>query len=128
MSEKKIEVPDGMYKAALKFQDSGIQCSAALEAALLWQRENHIEPTEAQIELFLRGQGIKDTGYYFSLLRSFGLYFQSRMYDAPEPNVHPVLKEWLEDCKAKGVDEATRVNYRRLFERAFEAGREAGPK
>ena len=40
-----------------------------------------------------------------------------------KPVDHPILAEWLADAKDKGVDQATQVNYRRLFERAFEAGR-----
>jgi len=34
--DRRIVVPEGMYQAALKHQDSGIQCLAALEAALRW--------------------------------------------------------------------------------------------
>jgi len=43
-----------------------------------------------------------------------------------DPNdMHPILKAWMDDAEAKGVDEATKCNYRRLFERAFQAGRES---
>ena len=45
-----------------------------------------------------------------------------------KPVDHPILTEWLADAKDKGVDQATQVNYRRLFERAFEAGKKEGHK
>lgn len=43
-----------------------------------------------------------------------------------KPVDHPILTEWLAAAKDKGVDQATQVNYRRLFERAFEAGKKEG--
>lgn len=105
MSDRKINVPEGMLKSALGAVNNKrtVHCPACdlndlgliLEAALLWQRENLIEPTEGQIELFLRGQGITDTGYYFSTLRSFGLYFQRCLYDAPETDVPEEVRELL---------------------------------
>lgn len=89
MSETKINVPDGMYQAALKFQDSGIQCSAALEAALLWQRENAPVPTPKVIrELIAPTFGIPadDINANMTVAGEVAAReWSRRMYDAPEP-------------------------------------------
>lgn len=100
MSE--IEVPDGMWTAAMKATlDAGClintqQATVAIEAALRWLSENPIAPNEREF-----GECISNAGG------------------------HPILADWLKDAQAKGVDTATQTNYRRLFERAFNAGKES---
>lgn len=86
---KKIVVPDGMYLAALPHQDSGTQCSAALEAALRWLSENPIVPTDEQIQATCAaisedwrvGEPFEDT--YRDLL----VEWQRKMFLAPEPEM-----------------------------------------
>lgn len=70
----------------------------------------HPDVTPIAIEAYRRGQ--KSTREIFSF-----------RFTGFKPVDHPILAEWLADAKDKGVDQATQVNYRRLFERAFEAGR-----
>lgn len=52
MSKRRYKVPEGMYQAALPYQDSSIQCSAALIAAVQWLFEN-IQPTWADAARWL---------------------------------------------------------------------------
>lgn len=49
----RIVVPEGMYLAALKHQDSEVLCGAALEAALRWLSENPIVPSPAIAREFI---------------------------------------------------------------------------
>ena len=85
MSEQKIAVPEGMYQAALKFQDSGIQCEAALRAALEWLAENPIVPTKEDSEELTREWHSKyahlgKDGFWIWAYREM----QRRMFLAPE--------------------------------------------
>ena len=82
MGEKRVVVPEGMYDAAMKYQDSGIQCGAALEAALLWLSENPIVPTEEQAQYMYDGKnGLGHAG----TIRYCMIEWQRRMFLAPEP-------------------------------------------
>ena len=83
MGEKRVVVPEGMYDAAMKYQDSGIQCGAALEAALRWLSENPIVPTEEQAQYMYDGKkGLGHAG----TIRYCMIEWQRRMFLAPEPN------------------------------------------
>lgn len=54
-----------------------------------------------------------------------GFEFRPVVSGEPEPKVHPILQEWIDDAKSKGVEPATIINYIRLFERAFQAGKDS---
>lgn len=86
---KRIVVQDGMYRAAMKFQDSGIQFSDALEAALLWLAENPIVPNCEQAEELFCNKSII----------SVCVEWQRRMFLAPEPEVPEELKDLLDGMK-----------------------------
>ena len=83
---KRIVVPDGMYQAALKFQDSGIQCEAALRAALEWLAENPIIPTKEQCDAIYDDSPYNDMEDYENRLSSQWAFseWQRRMFLAPE--------------------------------------------
>lgn len=80
----KIVVPDGMYLAAMKHQDSGIQCSASLEAALLWLSENPVVPTLDQA--ISVASSIEPGRSADSLSVQCYAEWQRRMFLAPDPD------------------------------------------
>ena len=133
-AETRIFIPDGMRKAfhfaenhdGLKWDDAALD--RMLAAALRWLSENPIVPTTAQ-EQHLINKWHDERGdfpTYDEAVRHTAVEFQRIMFAAPEPEpMHPVLAEWMADADAKGVDKATKCNYRRLFDRAFQAGRES---
>ena len=98
MSEQKIAVPEGMYQAALKFQDSGIQCEAALRAALEWLAENPVIPTDEQITDFYGYES--EAGVSYQFLQRFAKWFQVRMFLAPPGPEMPAFIE-CDTCRAK---------------------------
>lgn len=89
MSEK-IKVPEAMLAAALnatiddfpKPYEGQIIIKKALEAALLWQRENPIRPTIKQCEELQENVGI-DIGT--ARVNALVTAWQTMMYNAPEP-------------------------------------------
>ena len=84
---EKIVVPNGMYQAAMVFQDSSTQCFAALRAALGWLSENPIViDTKLANELWvaaLNTSKISETGHAG---KDFALALQRRMFLVPPEN------------------------------------------
>lgn len=97
---KKIVVPDGMRKAALKAIESanavelGVEGGAkiVLEAAFRWLSENPIVPTEKQekeMDQWARARMAREP------IRpaTFAVEWQRRMFLAPEPEVPEAIKD-----------------------------------
>jgi hypothetical protein len=132
MNEKKIVVPDGMLKAVNAEWRRGVQLLGLLEAALRWLSEHPVVPTDDESRTllhFLRHRAhAETTANDISLTQRIVNEWQRIMFRAERREMHPILKEWLADAESKGVDTATKVNYIRLFERAFEAGAKSNTK
>ena len=88
MGEKRIVVPEGMYDAAMKYQDSGIQCGAALEAALRWLSENPIVPSVEQCDAIRDVLGPREDLMQWQV-KEVAFEWQRRMFLAPEPEPLP---------------------------------------
>lgn len=122
----KVKVPDGMFQAALKYQDSAIQCSAALEAALRWLSENPIVPTDEQIlKLQQMFRAIPEPGNKQNLMITA---FQRLMFLESEPEVPEMVKDLIWD-KTPGawpspVGEHTRIHNEQLIE-AYRRGQQS---
>ena len=84
MGEKRVVVPEGMYDAAMKYQDSGIQCGAALEAALRWLSENPIVPSVEQCDAIRDVLGPREDLMQWQV-KEVAFEWQRRMFLAPEP-------------------------------------------
>jgi hypothetical protein len=131
MAEKKYVVPEGMLKAAcgpsiLSWSEEAKAIERRLEAAFDWLSKNPIVPTNEQIGAMTNKGSSLHWGWdshWREHTRDWLVEWQRRIILAPEKEDHPILKAWMAEAEAKGVDEATKCNYRRLFERAFEAGR-----
>ena len=85
MGEKRVVVPEGMYDAAMKYQDSGIQCGAALEAALRWLSENPIVPSVEQCDAIRDVLGPREDLMQWQV-KEVAFEWQRRIFLAPEPN------------------------------------------
>lgn len=94
--KKNIVVPDGMYQAAMKYQDSGIQCSAALEAALRWLSENPITPSQKEAGE-LSGWKAREEDAHRHIVQLSIREWQCRMFLAPPPEVPEEVKDLLLD-------------------------------
>ena len=125
MSEK-IVVPEGMLKAAGKasggVDPDGYFLYLPLQAALLWLSENPIVPTDEQVEE-MRIKLVPVHPHWGNIVAEW----QRRMFLASDKraDMHPLLQAWLKDADTMGVNNAMKVNFMRLFDQAFQAGREA---
>ena len=86
MGEKRVVVPEGMYDAAMKYQDSGIQCGAALEAALRWLSENPIVPSVEQCDAIRDVLGPREDLMQWQV-KEVAFEWQRRIFLAPEPEM-----------------------------------------
>ena len=94
MKEKKIIVPEGMLKAAVaavKIPISGEivrnQPHDILEAALRWLSENPIVPTTEQI----MSEANRTREFEAIMYAQWIGWWQSHMFDAPEPELDPMV-------------------------------------
>lgn len=115
MSDKKYVVPDGMYKAAIYYQDSGIQCSAALEAAMGWLAENPVIPSEEWVKNLLLGAHPELTKV--TIISSIIAQWQREMFLSSE-EIPKEIKDLLFDndyrpTVTKGVNERIEEAFRR---------------
>ena len=98
MSDKKIVVPEGMLKAAEKsmgWPHDDTRIKTALKAALLWQSENPIVPTDEQMRevldtMFVGPENLLDP-------KDAVVDWQRRMYLAPKQVVPEEIKDLLVD-------------------------------
>lgn len=89
---KKIKVPEGMLEAADKAWKASIEVypiTSALEAALLWQRQNAPVPIDDQLA-DISWPHKTGKSFYDVQREVIGLWIR-RMYDASEP-------EWAQTC------------------------------
>jgi hypothetical protein len=96
MSEKDIEVPEGMRLAVAHavFDQCGKcdyhpQIRIALETACRWQNENPRRLTDAEIHEFYSGEC--EAGVSFEFLQRFAEWFQRRMFLQPQQEVDPLV-------------------------------------
>jgi hypothetical protein len=83
----KIVIPDGMFKAALEYQDSFEQCGATLEAALRWWAESDDGNLECIVEEWDESRGWPAVD--LQALKDFFRFAKRRMFLAPEPEYCP---------------------------------------
>ena len=128
MSEKKIIVPEGMLEAAREEWRNGRNSDLPstlvnhiLEDALLWLSENPIVPTYEQTETMRRM--FRYTTEPLRVYQDVATEWQRRCFLAPKE--HPILEVWLKDADAMGLHNSMKVNFMRLFDQAFQAGRES---
>lgn len=127
MIRKKIVVPEGMYEAALKHQDSGIQCSAALEAALRWLSDNPIVPTREQAqEIHLATySSFHSEDITTEIKINMAVEWQRRMFLAPEPEVDPVAAFSTIDLRWHNDPDPRAVGHNNAVLEAFRRGKES---
>lgn len=127
MSEKKYVVPQGMYEAALKHQDSGILCEAALLAAIRWLAENPIFPTPQQVtaatdDYAKTSHSLRGSPHHMAWMM---MEWPRRMFlAAPE---EPVNME-LELLAAKTNDGSQSISVFEAVRRAYALGRKDGAR
>ena len=110
-----VNVPDGMYAAAMKHCDSGIQCSAALAAALRWLVDwSRALPLDMlrDISIDVRGWDTIHNEALVQEILSVGL----RRMLAREPRIPEGVDDLLvslRGCSIAEIDERIREAHRR---------------
>lgn len=100
VTDKRVVVPEGMLKAVRAAIFTGFtsaasepQIVAALEAALLWQRENVSVPTHQQMRDWCDKNGVDYHASFFPHVFQCIADFQRCMYDTPEQEVPDEIRD-----------------------------------
>jgi hypothetical protein len=123
MSEKKIQVPEGMAKAASDATAAFSMCHVmkCLEAAMLWLAEHPIVPTEEQaLNMWMKK---KLPFEQWEWVRWGASEWQRRMFAAPEPEVPEAIKDLLSE-KVGGTLDGVPDADERVME-AYRRGKES---
>ena len=143
MSETKIQVPEGMLKAAVEavrdrsefgfhFIDNKdearivAQTQDTLEAALRWLSENPIVPTNEQTQgvcdsIFVGPENLLDP-------RDAMVEWQRRMFLAPEPEVPEEIKELVDSFNVPIYKLFYKEGLKEAFRRGLKCGQKSGGK
>ena len=96
MTDERIQVPEGMLKAAIDAQE--MRCDPTItkigvEAALRWWKANPIEPTDD--DCISIGQAWNGNSAGNPFWKFVATEWQRRMFLAPEPEVPEEIKDLL---------------------------------
>lgn len=128
MSEKRYLVPEGMLRAAgyafMRCLADGKYLNAALEAALRWQSENPIVPTNGQLwacEMAVSGQGKGP----FEGCSAVIAEWQRRMYLAPGSGVSEEIAQAICEGAIPSNPPVTRKGYDAALAEMFRRGQKS---
>lgn len=98
-----------------------------LEAALRWQKEHYLTPTDEQVAQMKTEIRFRN-GLYFDISRLCGAWIH-RMYDAPEPEFSSEIADlqWHGPISGGGNPEGFYQRHNREIEEALRRGKKAKP-